>query len=118
MIPSKNQLRQQALLNKEAIAEHGVNFIECCHQQKMVKNGHDRFVCVYCGIVLTESTTEESPIIICGERELIDLRRKIGLNELADRLECLILQDKDCIPDEDIVIDKLINKPLRTNENR
>jgi len=123
MRPSDEQMSQQVIRNAEAIKEHGVNFIQCCHQQKMVKNGkvkngEDRFVCVHCGIVLTGSTTEESPIIICGERELIDLRRRIGLNELADRLECLILQDKSYIPDEEIIIDELITKPKRNNENR
>ena len=126
MIPSQEQRKQIMVSNAEAISEHGVNFIPCCHQQKMVKTykvktNEDRYVCLYCGIVLTESTTEESPIIICGERELIDLRRANGLEELAERMEsflrrCPTVEGTICtldggISNTEIVIDKIPNKP-------
>ena len=128
MIRYQEQRKQIMVSNAEAISEHGVNFIPCCHQQKMVKtykvkNNEDRYVCLYCGIVLTESTIEESPIIICGERELIDLRRANGLKELADRLEsfikkCPSVEGTMCtldsgVPNTEIVIDKIPNKPKR-----
>ena len=124
MIPSHEQLEQQKIFNDKAIREHGIDFIPCCHQQTMVKNGkcnknEDRYVCVYCGMVLSKSTTEEeSPIIICGERELIDLRRRNGLKELADSLESYILKEHDSIPDDELIIDidAIIGKPKRRTD--
>ncbi len=115
MIKSQEQMKQMTVRNAEAISEHGVNFIPCCHQQKMVKtykleNNENRYVCLYCGIVLTESTTEESPIIICGEREHIDLCRANGLEEVADRIESFF---NGGIPNTEIVIDQIPNKPKR-----
>jgi hypothetical protein len=66
--------------------------MDCCECQIVVQDGksqegEDRYICLYCGQVLTESMNEESPIIICGERTLINLRRENGLEELANRLE-------------------------------
>ena len=76
--------------------------IRCCTSQKMILTGktvggEDRLVCAYCGTVLTKTTTKKDPIILCGDRDLINLQRANGFNDMADRQEAFLASFKERI---------------------